>query len=480
VRRIHHHLVIGDDTAAVMEAERLFTIERPSPATYSLLIKSLTAAQEEARVLEVWTSFARDFPEDAYKREVLEDMCWGILMKGRRAGGLTTQLISLLGSALTQQTKAVSILKEAMQSSNAHLRSIAVALGAHYGDQSLKDEVTRLFYKETVWDVRKEVLNAISQLHLTTLVPVLQKKLSDPKLGGEEKAAIAQTLVDLRDRVERKELQILLSSRQSSLRQLGVEYIATFSMTDCADLLMPVLSDSQPDVKLAALRAVGLLRLPITPEIEKAASHRICEISVMAGWVLLLSGDEKGEKVLEKWLTAEEEKPRVLAAGAIASSGKYGVTLAQKMLNCSPDPFVRVNLAVALIRQRVDCERAAVEVAAFLQTVKEKCMWKEGAFLFLEKSTVCHNPMIPNCPEVMDQKARLDLVNLLSILEFPGAIESLKSFLKERRWKITGVAAEVLLEEGDESALDLVRTLLDDPDREVRRDAALVLASWGT
>ena len=58
-------------------------------------------------------------------------------------------------------------------------------------------------------------------------------------------------------------------------------------------------------------------------------------------------------------------------------------------------------------------------------------------------------------------------------------MEAIKSFLKERRRKITGLAAEFLLQEGDVFAPDLVKELLDDPDPQIRLEAALVLSALG-
>jgi HEAT repeat protein len=51
--------------------------------------------------------------------------------------------------------------------------------------------------------------------------------------------------------------------------------------------------------------------------------------------------------------------------------------------------------------------------------------------------------------------------------------------LRRQEWGITGAAALTLLQEGDESSLQLVQTLLTDPDEKVRVQAALILALFG-
>jgi len=100
-------------------------------------------------------------------------------------------------------------------------------------------------------------------------------------------------------------------------------------------------------------------------------------------------------------------------------------------------------------------------------------------FRVLAPSQVRYVDHIPNYPEAIDQMTRLNLVSLLAILEDPRAGEALKSFLQKRSWGISGVAAATLLQEGDESALSIVRGCLNDPDPNVRLQACLVLAMMG-
>ena len=74
---------------------------------------------------------------------------------------------------------------------------------------------------------------------------------------------------------------------------------------------------------------------------------------------------------------------------------------------------------------------------------------------------------------------RLNLVSVLALVEDPRAQDVLKSFLQNKSWGITGVAAATLLQEGDASAMDTVRSLLQDSDPNVRLQACLVLAMMG-
>ncbi len=107
-------------------------------------------------------------------------------------------------------------------------------------------------------------------------------------------------------------------------------------------------------------------------------------------------------------------------------------------------------------------------------------MWKqEGLFRYLAPSDVKHVSWQPNYPEVVNQITRLEILNILAIKGAPSAIDAVKHFMSRRQWGISGMALLLLLQEGDESAIDVVKSLLDDSEPRVRVQAALILAMWG-
>ncbi len=477
--RIHSHLAIGDPESAAHESRTYLEHHLDQSAAYEGHIRTLAAAGEEGEMLAVWNRFHQGFPDKALEQEVVETMCWGVLRKGESACGLTTQLIALLGAALTQDAYAIRALKQGMRHSNSLLRTVAVELAAHYGDMDLKEEITRLFREERVLEVRKGVFAAIGKLKMVEMIPELMKVVGDKKSSPEEKRGAVKAIAQLRERVGREELYELTKSPRAFLRLLACESIAHLGLEEEGDLLIPLIDDSHPEVRRGALQAMGILRLPLHPRVERAAYAKDPAVGVSGAWVLLLSDKAKGEAALSYWLHHDKSGARSLAAAVITASGAYGTDIAQKEIDRCDDAYVRANLALALIGQRVDVEKSSKILDNFLRDHQEKLMWREGLFSPLQKSTLSHNPAIPNFPEVNNQTVRLEILNLLAIVEYPGAQEALKLFLKERRWGVTGVAAETLLGEGDETGIDLVRELLDDPDREIRTEAALVLAIWG-
>lgn len=474
------HLLIGDVKSAAIEGQKVFDSYSQEPLVYEWAIKSLAAAGEEDEMMRAWNELNKICPERSLGQDLLEEMCWGILRKGKTATGLSSKLIAIIGAALTQDMRALPFLLDGMRHPNAQLREISVELAAHYGDYPLRQELGRLFREESVLDVRLIVFKALGKLQMEEFLPDLMHCVANPKKGAREKLAAIEAIVQMRDHVSRAELEILALSKRAGLRELACEVIAHCDLKEETSLLIPLMQDAQPEVCAAALRAWGLLRQEITPEIKKLALEALDpQVGITAAWIWLIADPIESEYAMTKWLENEQPRVRAQAASAVAAAGPYGISLAQKILKSVQDPFVRANLALALAGQRETIEQVCAILEECLQN-GEKWMFSENnLFKTLEKSTLTHRPSIPHYPEVINQTVRLELLNLLAILESPSALEAIKSFLKERKWGVTGLAAETLLGEGDERAIDLVRALLSDSDKEIRLEAALVLATWG-
>ncbi len=480
-KRIQAHLLVGDAATAVEEAKEGLSNYPDEPRLYELGMKSLGAAGLDSEMVALFETFHARFPEKAMEQEVLEQMCWGILRKGQKAPGLSSQLISIIGAALTQDMFAVEFLLKGLQHSNAQIRSVCVQLASMYGDQPLKDRLTQMFQKETVLEVRLEVIKAISKLRMENLMPELIARAGDPKIGAKEKLMAIKALVNFRESVARTELEMLAGSRRAALRQLACEAITHCEQKEDVDLLHNLVDDTHPDVQAAALKGLGVLRITPTEKIKQLAQKaRDPQVGVTAGWVWILAEPQFGEKAFGRWLAHKNPEVQAFAASALAAAGPYGVELARTYLKKAKDPYVQANLALALIGRREECTQACQVLETLLGNNDEKWMVVEGGlFETLTKCSVTHNPAIPNYPEVVNQTVRLQFLNLLAILEYPGAQEAIKTFLKQKQWGVTGLAAETLLGEGDETAIDHVRVLLDENDSQIRVEAALVLATWG-
>ena len=486
VRRIQAHFLIDDHASALREAEEFYEAFPNSRAIASVYIKALSANGLEERALECWTSLQKKHPDLINDRNLLEELAWGVLQKGINSTQYAVRLSAMIGAYLTRDVRAVSVLLRMMRDSNAIIRSVALQMAASFGDASLQEEICRLFNEEKIWFVRLDVIKAIGALRIKSLSERLQEILASEKNTYEERRLAAEALVRITDKISLPEFLILAKNNRAGMRHLACMLASHFRLEEAREELIGLASDSHPDVRIGALNAIGLL-YPSDSSLstffaEKAEEDTNPAVSITAAWGLSLTNPKESEKHFRRWLQDRLPDNRRLAAGALSATGSRGSDLAEQILEESKDPYVRINLAIGLIGQRKKVSRCAEIIYNFLTEEKKMWMWDDRTnplFSVLSPSQVRHVDQIPNYPEAINQMTRLNLASLLAVIEDPRAQDALKSFLQKKSWGITGVAAATLLQEGDESAMEVVRSLLDDSDPNIRLQACFVLAFLG-
>jgi HEAT repeat protein len=298
----------------------------------------------------------------------------------------------------------------------------------------------------------------------------------------EERQIAISALIEMYDDVSLEELKTLASSSRAGLRHLAACIAAHFPIPGAKDEVLRLIYDTNSAVKIAAISAFGLLYRDTNVVLKAALQDPDATVAITASWAAFLIDPKVGEEHMAKWLVDSLPENRRLAASALAALGERGVALSLKMLKESPDPYVKGNVALGLLGQRVACKECADFLIDFLAS--EKRMWmmdrrQNPLFETLAPSQIRYNDQIPNFPEAQDQMTRLHIVSLLSLIDDARAIGALKTFLQKKSWGISGFAAATLLHEGDEGALEIVKELVNDPDPNVRLQACLVLAMFG-
>ncbi len=489
LKRIYAHVKIHDAASAIREAKLALETFPQSQDVQRALISSLCMKGEEIEALKAWNTFSESFTEEKTKNLLLENLSWGVLRRADHSSQWHVRLYALIGAALTRDARALPIILDALRGSNASLRAIAVRLSVTMRDGLLQDELLRLLNDEPNWYVRLEVIQAVGTLQMTSAKERLKDIVADSRVTPEEKQVAITALIQMLDSVGEKELQALFSSPHSGHRVLACEIVSYFELKAELGEVLPLLKDSSSQVRIAALNCLGLLGVS-TWRGDRVASHAIpllketpTEVAITAAWAATLLGDDEGLTHLMRWLEEGHLANRRLAAGAVATLGKKGVSLAYKALKSSDDHYVKATLARGLIGQRKHLKRASETLFTVL-TEETKTMWmwdqsRNPLFRSLAPSTLWHTEELANYPYLMDQLIRLDLLSVLSQLRNPKALSAVKQFLQHQRSQVVGAAAYVLLEEGDDEALELVRQLLDERNEKVRFQAAITLALFG-
>jgi len=490
LRRIQDHLLLHDPNSAVEEGKKFAALYPESHALQMAYMRALCEKGDEQQAfleLKKLSSLAGAKEND---RTLFEMLAWGVLTKGESSSLLMIRLYSLLGAAFTQDARAIPILLQEMRSSNAFLRSVAVKISANYGDAPLQDELTRMLKEEKVWYVKLEVIQAAGRLRLSHVRPILKEIVSNPKTLAEEKASALMALISMYDTVEEKEFKALIHSDRSGLRELACDLVAHLELNHHLIDMIPLINDPSPSVRIAALNTLGLLGVkeldgkPLLSYFQKRLQDPCPEVAITAGWLATVLDHSEGREVLTHWIKQDIPQWKRLASSALAATGSHGSDLSLKLVKTEKDIYVQTNLSLGLIGQRKEVDKASKALFSLLmESGGQLWMWDSSynpLFKSLAPSQVRHIDQVPRYPHVVDQHVKLDLLSVLSIVGHPKALDVVKGFLQDHSWGVSGTAASTLLEEGDERSLSIVRKLLEDPDENIRIQAALILAMVGS
>ncbi len=484
--RVYAHLQLKDYQAACEEAREAYTRFPHSRNVLEAYIKALAVCGNEYELRIVWNRYISSHPQAYENRDLLEAMAWGIIESGSVSTSPLIRVLALLGAYFGEDAKGINILCRDMRDPNSLIRAAALKLAGSLRDAKIQDEVKRMLQQEKNWNVRIAAIKTAGEMKIKETKALLMAMVTQETTGTEEKVAAIQALVSLADNVERDEIRHLASGGRASLRMLACELVDFLTLNDDVDLLFHLVDDHNAEVRARVLYTLGHLRVssihghPVASTFKKALRDRDSKVAIIAAWALTLQDSQEGKNAFKPWLQHESNEIKLFAAAALSSTGAYGVPLMQEVFHKSNDLYVRINLALGLIGQRMDVVEACEVLSKGLQNSNERWMWDEDEiFKILAPSKIKYDELIPNYPETINQLVRLDILNILAVMRYPGAQNSIRTFLKEKNWGITGVAAALLLTEGDENALDLVEPLLNDLDLKIRVQAALILAIWG-
>jgi hypothetical protein len=208
---------------------------------------------------------------------------------------------------------------------------------------------------------------------------------------------------------------------------------------------MIMATDFQPDVRTAAMQAIGLLNLETavglsqkvqdfeSESLELGADHsqkvkvaptsKDCafwpaptavsrlkpkegiqtvinlarsgsrdanyRVAISSAWLLTLYAPDEGMHYLAWHLNSEKREQRLMAAGALRAAGHYGAPLALKLFQSHGDPYVRLNLALGLIGQRLAIPEVCDELEQILSIRNDKwCQSEVGLIHFVSNRPI--------------------------------------------------------------------------------------------
>lgn len=453
LERIRAKIKLGDKRGAIFESSQIIKEFPNSPLARKQAIKGFAFGGDTKRAFQLYSLGEEDL-------EVLESLAWGVLLQ--EVEELPLSQAAIVGAALTSDVKAVSVLEKGLTSPGAFLRAMSAHFSAKFRDDHLIDALIDRVKRDRVWYVRAEAISALGKMQTSEAIGELKEHLERSDVTIEEKASAFQSLAMILEGIEPLELRLLANHERAGLRQLAAFLISYFEMREQFELLETLLDDASPQVRLEAVRSYALLKEKCPKTFDSFPA-----VEVYLGFC------NKRVDLLEKWAYGPIPEVRRLSALMAGRIGKSGVKLAKELISKSFDPFVRVNAALSVLGQQTAEKECLRTICSFLKEYHGKIMW-EGEVL--GPSQLGHTPDIKEYPLVIDQQTRLDLLRILAIFRYPGAIETAKQFLKKHTFSVS----ILIVEEGDSDALEFLSELLKEKDDKIRIGAALVLAMTGS
>lgn len=483
-KRVYNHICVEDYQAACMESKAGIIQYPNSIPLLKAYLSALAASGEEREMVECWKNYSSLVPDPYSDRELLEKMGWSIINKGSKSPSPLVRLLSVVGAYFGQDAKGVRIIQRSLHDYDANVRNVALQVSAMLRDDRIKNEVLSLFETEQIWHVKLTSIKTIGKMQIREAIPSLIKFL-ETSTSYDMKMAAITAIAEIEENATRDQIKKLVESSKNSFKMLACQFVLEFDKTGDLDLLLPLLKDSNAEVRASAIYAIGLLHpqkideQEVIPLISSMLEDNNEIVAILAAWTAIQYEPNLGQKYLSRWLHDKNKNTRILAATALRYSGKYALPLMTEAFNTTKDPFVKANLAMGLVYERNSVD-ASFYLKHFILSHHERLMWKElFHFKSLAEGNLSHTAGLPSLPEATDQLVRLEVFNLLAIMKTPFAQELIEKYLSERNWGITAAASSLLLMEGDENAVALVEALLEDKNPKIKIQAALILSLWG-
>lgn len=486
ISKISSLIAIGDTHGA--RRVSLFTKDL-YPSSNKVLPLVIRTLADDGYLKEAVSMLPPIYNDEGVKKyfSVLESIGWNYLTKEEGISS-SSNIASMLGAYRTHDARCVALLLKKLNSSNAFDRHLAVNLSISYQDGALKKKILQMLKEEKNYFVRLKVMEACGKMRIKKSEKILSELLLSNTLTFDQRYKAIISLMNIADKPKSDQIEKLIKSPRTSMREYAVTLIDHFELTDQAQLLVSTLEDRHPSVRTKAIIALLSLNIDVSKYerikgvIEKIIQTDVCEVSEIAKLLLLKMNKESAVEAFKASILGSDEKRARFSSRVIGFGGKALEGLLLESFHQTKDPIVKANLAIAMMGKNLGDYSLTSYLANFLETYENKLMLKSEYspyFLGIDESAVRHIPYISNYPGLVDSMSRLHLLSKLAIIDSRLVRKSMKKFLKDRMWGVSSTAAIVMLEDCRLDDIALLEDLLDDEDPQVRLQAALVLAFYG-
>lgn len=474
------YLALQDPKEALKLLQEQGTQAAHSPSFWKQYIRTLAQAGRSQEATELLFQYQQD--EQVFDWDLAEQVAWGQVQEATHSSQLPCRLQALLAAHFSRKIEGVRLLLEGMRSSNILVRTLAIHLAAELQDRCLVEEVALLFRKEKNTKVRRELIRAIGKMKIVSLQPILESYIGREELADADRDIAVEAYISFLERPSHAELERFALSPRVGHRLLYCRLIVMLGLCEGSATLQLLAEDPHPSVRMHAFQALGILRLgggEALSLVKRGIDDSHPLVAASAAYVLCIEKEPRGKEKLAELLQHAQPKVRWFTSFLVSAMGLEGEMLALRGAEESVDPYVRLNLSVALFSLRSQTGIGEKKAALLLHKAlaEKQGRWKEETFGFF--SGIVRERDAGEEVEAKDLLLELQLCSLLYQMDPLGAKRLLEQFLHQHAWGISGMATAVLLTEGEMAEISMVEDLLKSHDKEVQLQAAIVLAIWG-
>ncbi len=418
------------------------------------------------------------FAPSEYSDHFLEELAWAIIQRGISSSSPLIRFESLMACCQSQDSQAIFLIKKCLGDDNIAIRSLAYQGVLHFRDHHFYTDIFYAIEHDPSSHIRALAIQALATSYDARATSVLEDILSSATRLSEEKEAAFQALYQQHNAPSKTTILTLVNSSHATLRSLGWRLIAKHpDLLSSEDVAKEELSEEVLLEKIAALvRNPACTNDQYVPLLKSPHAR----VQACAAWYCIVRNNTnylpQAIHILESMLSAPREIA-LQAACFIAHGGESSIELIKRHYATHEDPYVKINLSLALIRHRIDVAACAKIVQQTLSQLKEKI--DTASFLhfsYIQPNKQERLPWLTQFPEIQDLLTRLHLLSILASCQESLPQEEIASFLKSNRWGVALQAAQVLLEEWPDTAKETLIQLMKHEDKAAQLQAAIILA----
>lgn len=480
---VNAHVCIGDYAKACYLCKKALAEAPFDLVMQKQMLKVAADGGRFSQAFAIWQTIKQKEPLDIWTDfDLIEALAWSA-MKERSQYSDAMCMEQLKAHVVTHDAKAVELLLEHLKSPSAALRAFAASLSGSFRDLNIRKMILQRLDVESHPMVREALFSAIEQMKMKEAIPSLKAICSSVELSQEEKNRALTVWLLLEDEHFTQLIETVSLNFSPTIRVAALEKVFREANFTLLSQLEKYIEDNNLFVRLIYLRLVMALcqahELPanLSAHLDQWLESDNPLIALQSAVLLSRINPARVASILDKWFSHANRQVVLSVVTLFPLTCGMNEPAIGSILKGN-DPYIRINYLYSLLQFRDLLPSELEMIRLDLTSIKELvCIEPSGfgPFPILKNSMVPHHPYIAGYPELVDQMARMHILNQLFIRGDLAARDTLAELLHSKQ-QLKGFSAYLLWGEGDFFGAEILKTFLNDPDEEVACEAALFLA----